>query len=165
MIFQFVEVFQVFAQGRVPRRVDFFTMQMKEFNGFFALFPGPKKCGVGSALGVGTECGLYSVHAGELVWTLMGRRWWMMRLGTRGGSCVLVGGACSTEIVLFGGMLQGDEVACCFQLVCRVSVTMQRQFQQFVEFFVPPVQFLDRVVDIPAACISWYAQCTLCSRP
>ena len=41
---------------------------------------------------------------------------------------------------------------------------MQRQFQQFVEFFVPLVQLLDRVVDISAACRSWYAQCTLC-RP
>ena len=42
---------------------------------------------------------------------------------------------------------------------------MQRQCQQFVEFFVPPVQFLDLMVDIPAACRSWYAQCTLRSRP
>ena len=50
-------------------------------------------------------------------------------------------------------------------LVGHVSVIMQRQFQQFVEFFVPLVQFLDRMVDIPAACRSWYAQCTLCSRP
>ena len=30
-----------------------------------------------------------------------------------------------------------------------VPVTMQRQFQQFVVFFVPQVQFLDRMVDIP----------------
>ena len=35
---------------------------------------------------------------------------------------------------------------------------MQWQFQQLVEFFVPLVQFLDRMVDIPAACRSWYAQ-------
>ena len=47
----------------------------------------------------------------------------------------------------------------------HVSVIMQRQFQQFVEFFVPSVQFLDRMGDIPAACRSWHAQCTLCSRP
>ena len=33
---------------------------------------------------------------------------------------------------------------------------MQLQFQQFVEFFVPLVQFLDRMVDIPAASRSWY---------
>ena len=31
----------------------------------------------------------------------------------------------------------------------HVSVIMQWQFQQFVEFFVPPVQFLDRMVGIP----------------
>ena len=31
---------------------------------------------------------------------------------------------------------------------------MQRQFQQFVVFFVPLVQFLDRMVAIPAACRS-----------
>ena len=30
---------------------------------------------------------------------------------------------------------------------------------------MPSVQFLDRMVDIPAACRSWYAQCTLSSRP
>ena len=41
----------------------------------------------------------------------------------------------------------------------------QRQFQQFVDFLVPSVQFLDRVVDFPVACRSWYAQCTLYSRP
>ena len=27
------------------------------------------------------------------------------------------------------------------------------------------LQFINRMVDIPAACRSWYAQCTLCSRP
>ena len=27
------------------------------------------------------------------------------------------------------------------------------------------IQFLDRVVDFPVACRSWYAQCTLYSRP
>ena len=53
MIFQFLrvgvgvaEVFKVFAQARVPQlphRVDCLTMQMKEFKGFFALFPGPKR--------------------------------------------------------------------------------------------------------------------------
>ena len=37
-------------------------------------------------------------------------------------------------------------------------VIMQRQFEQFVEFFVPLVQFLDRMMDIPAACRSWYAK-------
>ena len=42
-------------------------------------------------------------------------------------------------------------------LVGYVSVIMQRQFQQFVGFFVLSVQFLDRMVDIPAACRSGYA--------
>ena len=37
---------------------------------------------------------------------------------------------------------------------------MQRLFQQFVELFVPLVQFVDRMVDFPAAFRSWYAQCT-----
>ena len=36
------------------------------FPGFFALFPEEKKCDVGSALGVGTECGLYFMDAGGL---------------------------------------------------------------------------------------------------
>ena len=44
--------------------------------------------------------------------------------------------------------------------VTRWSVIMQRQFQQFVELFVLLVQFVDRMVDIPAAFRSWYAQCT-----
>ena len=34
--------------------------------GFFAPFSGGKKCGVGSALGVGTGCGLYSMDSGGL---------------------------------------------------------------------------------------------------
>ena len=33
-------------------------------------------------------------------------------------------------------------------LVGHVSVIMQRQFQQFVGFIVPSVQFLDRMVDL-----------------
>ena len=51
-----------------------------DFTGIFALFPSGKKCGGGSALGVGTECGLYSVHAGclcGLYWAVdVGRRCW-----------------------------------------------------------------------------------------
>ena len=50
-------------------------------------------------------------------------------------------------------------------LVGHVTVITQQQFQQFVEFLVPSVQFLDRVADFPVACRSWYAQCTLYSRP
>ena len=56
----------------------------------FRTFPRRKKCEVGSALGVGTAPRVEPIH--ELMWTLMGRRWWMMRMGTRGGSRVLVGG-------------------------------------------------------------------------
>ena len=46
LIFQLAEVFKVFSQASVPQlphRVDCMTTQMKEFNGFFALFPGPPK--------------------------------------------------------------------------------------------------------------------------
>ena len=42
LIFQLAEVFKVFSQASVPQlphRVDCMTTQMKEFNGFFALFP------------------------------------------------------------------------------------------------------------------------------
>ena len=67
LILQLVVVFMVFSQARVlPHRVDCLAMQMREFKGVFRTFPRPKKCEVGSALGVGTECGLYSVHAGCL---------------------------------------------------------------------------------------------------
>ena len=49
--------------------------------GVFALIPVRKKCDVGSALGVGTECGLYSVHSGclcGLYWAAdVGRRRWV----------------------------------------------------------------------------------------
>ena len=41
---------------------------------------------------------------------------------------------------------------------------MQGQFQQFVEFFVPPVQFLDRMVTFQLHADLGTAQCTLC-RP
>ena len=45
-------------------------------------------------------------------------------------------------------------------LVGHVTVITQRQFQQIVEFLVPSVQFLDRVVDFPVACRSCFAHCT-----
>ena len=38
---------------------------------------------------------------------------------------------------------------------------MQHMFQQSLVL----LQFINRVVDIPAACRFWSAQCTLCSRP
>ena len=46
LMFQLVEVFKVFAKARVPHRVVFFMTLMNDFSWFFALFPGPKKCGV-----------------------------------------------------------------------------------------------------------------------
>ena len=48
---------------------------------------------------------------------------------------------------------------------CGVPVNMQHQCQQ--SLFMNPcvLQFINRMVDIPAVCRSWYAQCTLCSRP
>ena len=67
LVFLHVEVLKFFSQDRVlPHRVDFLAAPMREFKGVFALFPSGKKCRVGSALEVGTECGLYSVHAGCL---------------------------------------------------------------------------------------------------
>ena len=38
-----VEVLKVFAQDRVPHRVDFFTTRMKEFKIVFRTFPRSKK--------------------------------------------------------------------------------------------------------------------------
>ena len=48
---------------------------------------------------------------------------------------------------------------------CGVPVNMQHKFQQFLFMSPGVLQFINRRVDIPAACRSWYAQCTLCSRP
>ena len=63
LILQCLEVFQIFVlffarsswcRGRAVSWV------------FFALFPAGKKCGFGSAPGVGTECGLHFIHAVRL---------------------------------------------------------------------------------------------------
>ena len=43
LTFLLVEVSKVFSQARVRHRVDFFKMRMRDFKGFFALFPSPKK--------------------------------------------------------------------------------------------------------------------------
>ena len=48
---------------------------------------------------------------------------------------------------------------------CGVPVIMQHKFQQFLFMNPGVLQFINRRVDIPAACRSWSAQCTLCSRP
>ena len=60
------------------------------FQGFFSHFsPSEKSAKLGPRSG--SELLPESSHPrGELVWTLMGRRWLMMRMGTRGGSRVLV---------------------------------------------------------------------------
>ena len=44
---------------------------------------------------------------------------------------------------------------------------MNMQYKFLQSSFLNPVvlQVINRMVDIPAACRSWYAQCTLCSRP
>ena len=44
-------------------------------------------------------------------------------------------------------------------------MNMQHKFQQSLFMNLGVLQFINRMVDIPAACRSWYAQCTLCSRP
>ena len=43
-------------------------------------------------------------------------------------------------------------------------MNMQHKFQQFLFTNPGVLQFINRRVDIPAVCRSWYAQCTLCSR-
>ena len=58
LLFLLVEVSKVFSQARVPHRVDSFKMRMRHFKGFSHFSPEEKKCGVGSALGVGIGCGL-----------------------------------------------------------------------------------------------------------
>ena len=58
-----VGVFKVSSQDRGQRlrpllRTCVLVPWMNRFKGFFRTFPYEKKCGVGSALGVGTGCGL-----------------------------------------------------------------------------------------------------------
>ena len=61
-----VEVFKVSSQDRVQRlrplpRTFVLVLWMSRFKGFSHFSPVEKKCGYGSALGVGTGCGLYSM--------------------------------------------------------------------------------------------------------
>ena len=44
-------------------------------------------------------------------------------------------------------------------------MNMQHKFQQFLFMNPGVLQFINIMVDVLAACRSWYAQCTLCSRP
>ena len=112
-MFQLAEVFQIFSQARVPQlphRVVCVTVPIRDFKGVFRTFHRRKQVrswGPHSGSELLPES---SPSTGELMWTLMGRRWWMMRMGTRGGSRVLVGGTYLAVVVLCGGMLQGDVV-------------------------------------------------------
>ena len=44
-------------------------------------------------------------------------------------------------------------------------MNMQHKFQQYLFMNPGVLQFINRRADIPDVCRSWYAQCTLCSRP
>ena len=68
LTFQLAEVFQILSLAWVllPHRVVYGTMQMRMLQGFFALFPGRKKCEVGLALGVGTAPRVEPIHAASL---------------------------------------------------------------------------------------------------
>ena len=65
ILVRLVEAFKSFAQVRVlQRRLEFLLDTLVKV--FFSHFsPKSKKCEVVSALGVGTECGLYFIHAGS----------------------------------------------------------------------------------------------------
>ena len=52
-----------------------------------------------------------------------------------------------------------------FLVLVDVPVNMQYKFQQSLFMNPRVLQFINSMVDISAACSSWYAQCTLCSRP
>ena len=65
-----VEASKIFSQDRVNLhhlhlQLVFMVLQMGLVKGFFALFPERKKFEDRSALGVGTECGLYFIHPGS----------------------------------------------------------------------------------------------------
>ena len=60
---------------------------MKEFKGFSHFYPVEKKCGVGSALGVRTGCGLYSMDSGGLCRVHGGRLRRGGGVGGGGGDC------------------------------------------------------------------------------
>ena len=66
-----VEAFKIFFQDKVHPllltiQLVLMMLWMRLVIGFFALFPGGKKCEDGSALGVGPECGLHLIHAVRL---------------------------------------------------------------------------------------------------
>ena len=55
--------FKIFAQSRVPQRLLPSSPDHAGEGFFFGLFPRSKKSENKSALGAGTECGLFSIHA------------------------------------------------------------------------------------------------------
>ena len=57
-----VAALKIFAQSRVPQRL-LHVLLITLVKGSFGLFPEVKKSEGKSALGVGTECGLLSIHA------------------------------------------------------------------------------------------------------
>ena len=94
LIFQFLtvvlegEVFKASSQDRVQLLLHLTLVLRKKLGmGFFALFPGGKKCGVGSALGVRTGCGLYSMDSGGLCRVHGGRLRRGGGVGGGGGDC------------------------------------------------------------------------------
>ena len=74
MVVAFGEVFSVHAQTRIQLLHPFaLVLRMRFFQGGFRTFSRGQKCDVRSALGVGTECGLYFMDAGGL-WRAHGAR-------------------------------------------------------------------------------------------
>ena len=95
----------------------------KRFNGFLALFPAGKKCEDRSALGVGTECGLYSVHAASSArGFLHGRSWcvdavsrWLVEtsgLGSRSLAAWVMAGTMPSSCVSLRLLLEEFPVLC-----------------------------------------------------
>ena len=94
-----LEVFKVSSQDRVQRlrpllRTCVLVLWMRLLLGFFHFSPNQKKCGVGSALGVGTGCGLYSMDSGGLCRVHGGRLRRGCGVGGGGGG----GGGCSDSL-------------------------------------------------------------------
>ena len=116
-----VAAFKIFAQYRVPQRLLRFLLDTL-VKGFFSDFSqSKKKCEGGSALGVGTECGLQFIHAGGSAGLaapsrglLGGRCWWC---------CPVAGGTFCAASQKCTRTIQGCDVEFgCFYLVLEASV-------------------------------------------
>ena len=73
-----MEVFKVFSQGQGSTASSSSSHVLagvvgEPLQGGFRTFPRGEKCGVGSALGVGTGCGLFSLDSGGS-WRFRGAR-------------------------------------------------------------------------------------------